>query len=130
MARPPTPAAGALLIAVALTGCAKAQSTGSADASAGTPTQVSVVATKDGCPPSPATVAAGPLTFRLSNDNASAVTEIELKQGSRILGEKENLIPGLSGTFSLRLRAGTYTLYCPGASTEESTFVVTGAGTS
>ncbi len=39
--------------------------------------------------------------------------------GDRVLGEKENLTPGLSGTFSLDLTAGSYTLYCPNGTTKE-----------
>jgi iron uptake system component EfeO len=116
-------ALGGLAFAMTLTGCAKAAK---ADA-AGAPTPVSVVATKDSCTPSPATLPAGQMTFKVSNSNAPAVTEIELQKGGRILGEKENLIPGLSGSFSLRLQAGTYTVYCPGARTDKSPFVVTAA---
>ena len=47
------------------------------------------------------------------------VTEVELIEGESVLGEAENLAPGLSGTFSANLEAGTYTIYCPGAETEE-----------
>jgi iron uptake system component EfeO len=55
------------------------------------------------------------------------VTEAELMQGSRVLGEKENLTPGLSGTFSLTLSPGRYTVYCPGAAQEKAALIVTGA---
>ena len=40
----------------------------------------------------------GPLTFKVANKDATGVTEIELLSGERILGEKENLPPGFSGT--------------------------------
>ena len=80
--------------------------------------------TADGCPlPSP-TLAAGPTTFHVSNSGADAVTEFEVKQGDRIVGEKENLTPGLDGTFSLSLEPGDYTAYCPGAGTESTAFTV------
>jgi iron uptake system component EfeO len=47
--------------------------------------------------------------------------------GDRILGEVENIAPGLSGEFYLTLRAGTYTSYCPGGTTQErGTITVTG----
>jgi iron uptake system component EfeO len=65
----------------------------------------------------------------MRNAGAGAVTEAEVMQGDRILGEKENLTPGLSGTFSLRLTKGTYTVYCPNARTERSTLTVTAATT-
>jgi iron uptake system component EfeO len=93
---------------------------------AGAP-QVTVSLTDDGCAPSPATVPAGPTNFEMRNAGAGAVTEAEVMQGDRILGEKENLTPGLSGTFSLRLTKGTYTVYCPNARTERSTLTVTAA---
>ena len=47
-------------------------------------------------------------------------------RGDRILGEKENLPPGFSGSFSLQLGPGTYELYCPGADTERSEFTLVG----
>jgi iron uptake system component EfeO len=95
---------------------------------AGAP-RVTVSLTDDGCAPSPATVPAGPTNFEMRNAGAGAVTEAEVMQGDRILGEKENLTPGLSGTFSLRLTKGTYTVYCPNARTERSTLTVTAATT-
>jgi iron uptake system component EfeO len=82
--------------------------------------------TNDGCAPAASSYTSGPLTFKLSNKNATGVTEVELLSGERILGEKENLAPGFSGSFALALNAGEYTIYCPGASTEKSTFTVTG----
>ena len=95
---------------------------------AGAP-KVTVSLTDDGCAPSPTTVPAGPTNFEMRNAGAGAVTEAEVMQGDRILGEKENLTPGLSGTFSLRLTEGTYTVYCPNARTERSTLTVTAAAT-
>jgi iron uptake system component EfeO len=48
-------------------------------------------------------------------------------RGETIIGEKENLTPGLSGTFSLKIDAGDYTIACPDAATESFPFKVTGA---
>jgi iron uptake system component EfeO len=88
---------------------------------------VTVSLTSGGCVAEPAGVAAGPVTFKVKNTNASAGTEVELLgNGGRILGEKENLTPGLSGSFSLRLSAGTYQLYCPNTKKQKSPFTVTG----
>jgi iron uptake system component EfeO len=55
------------------------------------------------------------------------VSEAELLSGGRMLGEQENLSPGLSGGFSLRLDNGKYQIYCPGASQEKFDFSVTGS---
>ena len=70
--------------------------------------------------------AAGGITFNVTNKDATAVSEIELLEGERILGEKENIPPGLGGQFAVKVDAGTYTVYCPGAPVEKSTIKVTG----
>jgi iron uptake system component EfeO len=86
---------------------------------------VKITVTDDGCAPSPATIGAGPLKFAVVNQGGSRVSEAELLQDGRILGEKENLTPGLSGEFSLRLAAGQYVVYCPNAKTDRATLTVT-----
>lgn len=98
-----------------------------ASASPDATTTVTVSLTEHGCAPHPTRVPAGPVELDVANDGATAVTEAELMQGSRVLGEKENLTPGLSGTFSLTLSPGRYTVYCPGADQEKAALTVTGA---
>ncbi|HEX3790833.1 MAG TPA: iron uptake system protein EfeO [Pseudonocardiaceae bacterium] len=90
---------------------------------------VTVTLTPNGCQPSPKTVPAGVINFKVANSNADAVSEAELLSGGRMLGEQENLSPGLSGGFSLRLDNGSYQIYCPGASQEKFDFSVTGKST-
>lgn len=102
--------------------CSKSDTT----AAAAGATTVDVTLTDSGCRPNPASIPAGPVTFKLHNENGSKVSEAELMRGDVIMGEKENLTPGLSGTFSLRLDAGTYSMYCPNATTEKWDFTVTG----
>jgi len=79
-----------------------------------------------GCVSDPVEFAAGGITFKIRNQDATAVSEVELLDGEQIIGEKENLPPGLSGTFAVKVDAGEYTLYCPGATPERSTITVTG----
>jgi iron uptake system component EfeO len=114
---------GGLLVVTALvaSGCAKA------DKPIAGAKVVKVTLTNSGCKPNSASQAAGPMTFEVTNSNATKPTEVELLRGDVIMGEKENLTPGLSGSFSLNLPSGTYTLYCPDADTEKSAFTVTGA---
>ena len=89
---------------------------------------VAVTITDDGCTAEPDTIPAGSATFTVTNSDATAVTEAELvNSGGRIIGERENLTPGLSASFSLDLTAGDYTVLCPNAATETSPFTVTGA---
>src|ERR1700753_2816721 len=99
----------------------------SGDAAAAGATKVKIELNDDACKASPASIPAGAATFEATNTSANKVTEAELLQGETIVGKKENLTPGLSGTFSLRLEAGSYTLYCPNASTEKIDFKVTGS---
>lgn len=82
---------------------------------------------KDGCALDTASVPAGPVTFTVANANAPGISEVELLRDQRIIGEKENLAPGLDPvSFTVTLDGGAYQLYCPGASTEYQTLTVTG----
>jgi iron uptake system component EfeO len=85
---------------------------------------VQVTLTNSACTASTQQTTAGPVTFQVQNTTGDAVTEVELLNGDLIVGEKENLTPGLSGSFSVTLPAGDYQLYCPGAATEKSAFTV------
>lgn len=70
---------------------------------------------------------AGPITFTVTNKTATGITEVELLSENRILGEKENLAPGLPpASFTLTLGGGAYQIYCPGAQPETLAFTVTG----
>ena len=80
---------------------------------------VDVKITDGGCEPAKLELPAGPTTFSVRNDGADAVTEFEVLDGDKILGEAENIASGLSGTFSLILKPGSYTSYCPGGTTSE-----------
>jgi iron uptake system component EfeO len=67
----------------------------------------------------------------VANRDAGAVSEAELRTSdlSHILGEQENLTPGLSGSFSLDLQPGSYQINCPGAAQPHATFTVAGKAT-
>jgi iron uptake system component EfeO len=117
-------AASPLLLLTACGGGSEAASGGAS----GAPGTVKITLTDDGCTAEPTSVTAGARTFEVVNEGASSVTEGELvNSGGRIVGERENLTPGLRGTFSLTLDAGDYTVQCPNAATESSKFTVTGA---
>jgi iron uptake system component EfeO len=108
-------------------GCASANSD-EADGASGT-TVVNVVLSNDGCQADPAKVPAGPATFTISNEAGSAVSEAELVRGTEILGEREGLTPGISGSFSLNLSPGEYTMFCPHAKIERTPFTVSQSDT-
>jgi len=84
-------------------------------------------ASGDSCNLSTASVPAGPVTFTIKNESATGITEAEILQDQKIIGEKENLAPGLpASSLTLTLGGGDYQIYCPGASHEMTAFKVTG----
>jgi iron uptake system component EfeO len=93
-------------------------SSGSGGAAKGTQ-QVKVTMTSKGCDVAPTTVTEGPATFTVTNTDADQLNEAELMDGSRILGERENLTPGLDGSFSYKLSPGTFRVVCLGGSKQE-----------
>jgi iron uptake system component EfeO len=127
-------AAVAAALAAVLAGCSgsgPSSSTAAAGAAAAQSTTVNVSLTSQGCSPSPASIPAGAVDFNIVNKDAGSVSEAELRTSdqSKILGEQENLTPGLSGGFSLTLQPGKYVMYCPGASQAHAAFTVTGKST-
>lgn len=70
---------------------------------------------------------AGPVTFRVTNLSATAITEVEVQTDDRVLGETENLAPGLPPvSLTLTLGGGKYRIFCPGAAQNLVSFTVTG----
>jgi FTR1 family protein len=107
-------AGAATLLVVAALVLDACGSGGSGSSTAGGARDVAVKLTDAGCDPAEVDVDAGRTTFRVTNAGTGRVSEMEVLDGARILGEKENLVTGLSGTFTLNLEPGTYTLSCPG----------------
>ena len=121
----------AVLLAVGLAaGCSSSGGSTSTPAKGGGDAHVATVTMgSDRCATDRASYAAGGVTFNVANKTATGVTEVEILDGERILAEKENVPPGFSGTFSVNLEPKTYTLYCPGATTERVPLKVTGTAT-
>jgi iron uptake system component EfeO len=115
----------ALGLALALSACGSSGE----DAPAGA-TKLSFKLTDAGCDPHDAKAPAGPIDFEVENAGSAAVTEMEVLEGETIVGEKENLTEGLSGSFSLNLEAGEYTLRCNGGEQEDGTLTVSGGKSS
>lgn len=114
--------------AVALAGCSSAE-TATPTSSSGA-SQITITLTggdTDSCSLDYDTAPAGPITFTVDNESSTAITEVELQSENRILGEKENLAPGLAAvSFTVTLDGGDYQIYCPGAETDTLDFTVTG----
>ena len=122
-----TPAAvGVAVLGLALAGCT---STAPADAGAGGP--IAVAASDDACEVGAAEAAAGTISFDITN-GGSKVTEFYLyATGGRIMGEVENIGPGLSRQLIVEVPdGGTYETACkPGMVGDgiRAPFTVTGS---
>jgi iron uptake system component EfeO len=116
--------AAATVAAVALAACGNsASSKGSR--------QIAVTLTDSGCTPRQIGVAAGPVTFNVTNGGTSKVSEMELKRSDGvILGESENVVEGIKGSFSLNLDPGRYVVSCPtGEDEDQGTLLASGTAT-
>jgi iron uptake system component EfeO len=121
-------------VALVAAGCSSdddASAKNSTAASAGGTAKVDVTLTAasgtDACELSTTSVPAGPVTFTVTNKDSAAINEVELLLNNRIVGEKENLAPGLAAvSFTSTLDGGSYEIYCPGAEKDTVAFTVTG----
>ncbi|HEY4279061.1 MAG TPA: iron uptake system protein EfeO [Conexibacter sp.] len=112
----------AALLAVGLAACggnsddnsSSSASAGSTTASAGgSPYELRLELTDDGCTPANARVPAGAVKVLVSNPGTDKTDEVELKNTDGIIiGERENLAPGLASDFTLTLQPGRYVLNC------------------
>jgi iron uptake system component EfeO len=137
MIRSPLPRAVAVLAAVAVAFAVTSCSTGASRSGGAVASvvhgasQVKItLASSNGddvCTLSDSTAKAGPVTFTVKNASSTAISEVELQSDERILGEKENLAPGLGAvSFTVTLTGGKYSIYCPGAKKQLQSFTVTG----
>ena len=110
-------------LSLALAACGSGTDSGGG----GSPRSVDVALTDEGCDPAKLNRPAGPVTFKVTNKGTDKVTEFEVTDGDRILGEVENVTAGLERSFSLNLTAGSYTMKCPGGSgASQGTLTVSG----
>ena len=121
--------AGVIALALALAGCSTGTPGGAAESHGAAQVRITLTGggSSDTCTLDATTAAAGPVTFTIANTSSTAITEVELLSDQRIIGEKENLAPGLKpSSLTLTLGGGTYQVYCPGAEKEMQDFRVTG----
>ena len=88
---------------------------GSSDKAPAGSKELSFTLTDEGCSPHDAAAPAGPINFKVKGESAG-VTELEVLDGETLLGERENITDGLSGSFALTLEEGEYTVRCNGGS--------------
>jgi len=122
-------AAAAVLAGVSPTSCT-AKESGSADGGNGGPPEITVSSSDTACDLSGTEAGTGPSTFVVTN-NGTQVTEFYVYgDGDRVVGEVENISPGLQRRLVVQLRKpGTYQTVCkPGMVGDgiRSEFTVTG----
>src|SRR4051812_32489368 len=72
-----------------------------------------------GCSPETLEATSGPVTVAITNGGTSRVSELEVKQPNGvILGEQENIVGALTGSFTLTLQPGRYVVSCPNGATD------------
>ncbi|MFG2105313.1 iron uptake system protein EfeO [Micromonospora chersina] len=106
------PAAAGVLAVAGLAGCGGG---GDSDAKAGGP--IAVKATDSACEVGLTEVEAGQVTFKVTNSGSKVNEFYVYAAGDRVMGEVENIAPGLSRELHVELPAGTYETACkPGMS--------------
>jgi iron uptake system component EfeO len=85
---------------------------GGAAAASGKPGKIAVAATDTSCQVAATELPAGTTTFTVTN-KGNKVTEFYVyAAGDRVMGEVENIVPGLSRDMLVELPAGTYETAC------------------
>jgi len=114
--------------ALGLVGLAACDKSTSDTPAAGGP--ITVNASDSGCEISVNRASAGPVTFKVTNKGAKVTEFYVYAAGDRIMGEVENVAPGLARELRVELPAGTYETACkPGMTGRgiRATFTVSGS---
>ncbi len=95
---------------------------------AGDPTaeRIAISVSEDGCSPSTVTTASGPVTFVVTNDGSETGEFEIILDGTRVIDEVENIIPGFVVNMATRLDGGTYAMQCGNLQTTAGVLTVTG----
>jgi iron uptake system component EfeO len=96
----------ASVVVLSMTACAEDSPSGSSDKG------ITVEATDSACEVSATKLDAGPLTFKVTNQGSKVTEFYVYAEGDRIMGEVENIGPGLSRNLVVDLPKGTYEGAC------------------
>jgi iron uptake system component EfeO len=122
-------AAAALLTGFALAGCTPKEQASPSNGANG-PAEITVAASDTACELSGTQAGTGPNTFVITNNGSKATEFYVYGEGDRVMGEVENISPGLQRKLVVQLsEPGTYKTACkPGMIGDgiRSDFVVTG----
>jgi iron uptake system component EfeO len=111
------PAVAVVAATAVLAGCGG----NSAKTASGSAQKLDVSLTDAGCSPAKLDAKSGSITFNVKNGGTGKVSELELKSNKGIiLGERENIVAGISDSFTLNLQPGNYVLNCPNGDSEDN----------
>ena len=99
---------------------------GGASGEASEADRIAVSVSEDGCSPSTVETASGPVTFEVTNDGAETGEFEIILDGTRVIDEVENIIPGFVVNMATRLDGGTYAMQCGNLRTTPGVLTVTG----
>jgi iron uptake system component EfeO len=81
--------------------------------------KINVTISDAGCAPASITAKPGKTTFVVKNAGSSKVDEFYVLDGTKILGEVEHVIQGVTKNLTLTLKEGTFKTRCPNGETAE-----------
>jgi iron uptake system EfeUOB component EfeO/EfeM len=119
------PIAALALALPLLAGCSQS---GGGAASAGSES-IAVTVNDQGCTPSPIEAPAGTIVFAVTNGGTEA-GEFEVLQGTTVLDEVEDIVPGVTQNLTITLEPGSYELICYLDDSPRGTLTVTEAAAS
>ncbi|MFG2038393.1 iron uptake system protein EfeO [Dactylosporangium sp. NPDC048998] len=99
-------------LALAVTGCGGGKTGDQAGTGASGNGKIAVTATDTECKLERTEAASGPVTFTISNKGAKVTEFYVYATGDRIVGEVENIAPGLTRELIIELPPGTYETAC------------------
>ena len=73
--------------------------------------KIAVTVNDEGCTPATIEAPAGTIVFAVTNGGTEA-GEFEVIEGTQVLDEVENIVPGVTQDMTIDLEAGTYELIC------------------
>ncbi|XVQ82463.1 iron uptake system protein EfeO [Microbispora siamensis] len=110
--RTPTVLAAAALALAGLTACSSTGSGTTTEAAATGDGKITVAATDTECKVAKSDLAAGTSTFSITNSGTKVTEFYVYAAGDRVMGEVENIVPGLTREVVVELPAGVYETAC------------------
>ncbi|WP_327046109.1 EfeM/EfeO family lipoprotein [Microbispora sp. NBC_01189] len=110
--RTPTVLAVATMALAGLTACSSSGSGAATEATAAGSGAIAVAATDTECKVTKSDLAAGTSTFAITNSGTKVTEFYVYAPGDRVMGEVENIVPGLTREVVMELPAGMYETAC------------------